>query len=587
MARCCLVLLIVAGQAGCGSGVGSGGGGAPPGCPHAAPYLWSDGTCRTAPETEAQSAPVPDSSPTGCPQQAPHLWSDGSCQTEPESQESSPQDEERSCVGTGTPEEDGLQFALDALLGTGPCGTGGGDQVARFPCPSGRLAVAFHGVDSEGAAELDDVLSELGGVLAIEFALVDGEADIVVFNAPKDQWLELAAEHDLDGWLPDLPVVLDEPYTAGVTRSVDARHERFLSIVFVDPAVHEAASTLRHEFGHALGLVGHPTQLGDSIMANVEVPNIGCVACPFTTGYSAEDLRLLQLLYWHLEPGDGEAEIRQAFADYWDTLGPTATPPAIPEPQPAPSPSPEPAPDPTPDPKPEPEPDPDPQPDPDLDEAVATLRGGVWLLTGWARSEDDFIGLAGTLWAMLGGCAGGDLELADIMLRIDDAGNVERLESCSLPAGGMCESLYGLDPREWLLHLTEDDGCVAPHADSEFIDNTLADYWANPAEMLTLFGVYPDEPCGLYLPAAVTGSDGLCLALEVDLLGRQCLPTEEGWEIVWRLAVLVRADQGLDPISFANPCSGTEQTLIVEEGDEVSLTLNLGLRFEYFGHSVH
>jgi len=120
-----LALLSLVTPVGCGSSTVSGG--RQPACPEAAPYLWSDNTCRTTPETEAEAAPLPDGSPTGCPQEAPYLWSDGFCRSEPEF----PTDRQPGSdfwpeqgTGQGTDVADGPDGASSGSDDGGPAGDG-------------------------------------------------------------------------------------------------------------------------------------------------------------------------------------------------------------------------------------------------------------------------------------------------------------------------------------------------------------------------------------------------------------------------------------------------------------------------------
>ena len=97
---------------------------------------------------------------------------------------------------------------------------------------------------------------------------------------------------------------------------VDHRHHTRMALVLIDKSLpeQERRATIAQELYHTLGPVNDSPYFPSSVLfEDRDTPSTA-------TELALVDRKLLKLLYLHLEPGDRQPEMQDAFDEFWDGL---------------------------------------------------------------------------------------------------------------------------------------------------------------------------------------------------------------------------------------------------------------------------
>ena len=97
---------------------------------------------------------------------------------------------------------------------------------------------------------------------------------------------------------------------------VDHRHHTRMALVLIDKSLseQERRATIAQELYHSLGPVNDSPYFPSSVFfEDRDIPSTA-------TELALVDRKLLKLLYLHLEPGDRQPEMQDAFNEFWDGL---------------------------------------------------------------------------------------------------------------------------------------------------------------------------------------------------------------------------------------------------------------------------
>ena len=148
---------------------------------------------------------------------------------------------------------------------------------------------------------LNEVLLEAG--MTVHFS---GEepADITVTFVSNEALKESARELDIDLRLKGF----SETYGSG-----DGRLSAVRILISKNLTQGDQWGTVLHELGHAMGITGHTDRYISSLFY------LDFKGGTHSDGFSSDDRKLLEFLYWRLQPGAREAMVRAAFDEHWVT----------------------------------------------------------------------------------------------------------------------------------------------------------------------------------------------------------------------------------------------------------------------------
>ena len=145
-----------------------------------------------------------------------------------------------------------------------------------------------------------------GGPIQLRHS-VELQADIGVVFSERANFAEISAMYGFQ-------IVDGGVGFAGVL--VDHRHHTRMALVLIDKSLseQERRATIAQELYHTLGPVNDSPYFPSSVL--FEDTNTPSTA----TKLALVDRKLLKFLYLHLEPGDRQREMQDAFDEFWDGL---------------------------------------------------------------------------------------------------------------------------------------------------------------------------------------------------------------------------------------------------------------------------
>ena len=202
------------------------------------------------------------------------------------------------------------QHVREALFTALPDSTYDGDRVTRWVDQPVVLMLGATDDDRAFVADMVNDFNRLLGPVAIRIEDDDKDAaNIGILIASSRMFPALANRHGMQASIAT--------HGAGYTElTVRPDHAAQVSVSLIMDELEggERKATLVHELYHAMGPSGHSRQFPDSVIfQNRE-------ATSRVTELAPIDIKLLALLYYHLSPGDTEADVRAAFDEHWRDL---------------------------------------------------------------------------------------------------------------------------------------------------------------------------------------------------------------------------------------------------------------------------